>query len=132
MKKARQAGASSPFNMYSELLDSGMQASQLFISSAEVIAYRSQMIAQVMNGTLPVTHSEFTRMWQEKMAATMDAYSALVINMFDVGMKYAKNGMVPALNCDLIESQIKTMQDCVRPYQQTATANVKRLRKTIK
>ena len=42
---------------------------QLGLSSWETIFYRTQMMGDAFEGKIPLSHPEFTRMWQEKMKA---------------------------------------------------------------
>lgn len=109
------------YGLFGEMLKTSANVSQLFFSSHEVISYRSHMLALAMCGQIPFTHAEFTRLWQEKCAANMEAGATLFNNRT---VNWA--GCNPL---DVLTAQWKAFNAFTLPYHRKASSNAKRLRK---
>lgn len=69
--------SSFPFKVWEEMFKLGMQTSHMMLSSGEVIFHRSQMFNNAMAGKLSWTDPEFSRIWQEKLFANVEAYNSM-------------------------------------------------------
>ena len=108
---------------YNEWLKLSMQTAKMLTSSAEVIAYRTAMIQQAMQGKLPWTHPEFNKLWQEKITANMEASLSMTQSMW----KHSANQHKSTPEKQMIEG-IKAISSATRTYEKKASANAKRLR----
>ena len=110
-----------PFSLYRDCFKTSLQIAEMVNSSTEVIAYRSQMMAEVINGNIPFNHEEFTIMWQEKFAANMEALLAMT--------KHAEKMTVAPLGERNIELYLRGIKSVLKPYYSKSKANALRLRK---
>lgn len=111
------------FKAYEEMFKLGMQTTQMFMSSNEVIQHRTKMMTDAIHGKLPWTDPEFTELWEEKISANIEACTSMANSM-------AANLFVA--NSRSIERNIaegaKALRASTRPYHKKAGANAKRLR----
>jgi hypothetical protein len=110
-----------PFAFYNEWLKLTMQTMKMLTSSGEVIGYRTAMMQQAMQGKMLWTHPEFSRLWQEKVIANMEASFSLANSM----LKQSTMQHTPEKH--MIEG-IKAISHATSGYEKKATANAKRLR----
>jgi hypothetical protein len=112
-----------PFAYYNEWFKLMLQTSNMLMASGEVIGYRSQMIQQAMQGKLLWTNPEFTRLWQEKMTANMEASFSMAQSM----LKQTLNQHKYTFEKQMVEG-VKAVSTATRSYEKKAAANAKRLR----
>lgn len=89
-----------------------MQMTELFVSSTQVVAHRSNMISQAMKGEIPLHHKEFTDMWLEKLFAGGESMAAAMKYM---GRAHPANTALP----DLMR--------IIAPIRKKAASNARRL-----
>jgi predicted phosphohydrolase len=113
----------SPFGMIYEMSKLMLQTNKMLLSSGEVIFHRVNMMNQAMCGTRAWSDPEFTKLWQEKATASMEAYSSMSKSMM----------LQPFSPARSMEQQmtdgIKAIAASTRPYSTKANANAVRLRK---
>ena len=112
-----------PFAIYNEWLKLSMKTAQMMMSSGEVIMYRTDMMSQAMQGKLLWTNPEFSKLWQEKIAAAMESSQMMANNFWKQSLSNSKTTPEQQLTQGL-----KAISDSVTPYEKKATANAKRLR----
>jgi hypothetical protein len=112
-----------PITFYNEWLKLTMQTINMLNASAEVIGYRTTMMQQAMQGKVLWTHPEFSRLWQEKIAANMEASASLTQSMW----KQATTQHHTTPEKQMVEG-MKALNHATRSYEKKATANAKRLR----
>lgn len=114
-----------PMAFYNEWMKLTMQTAKMLTSSGEVIGYRTNMIQQAMQGKLLWTHPEFTKLWQEKVTANMDASFSMANSMW----KHSTTQHKQTFEKQMVEG-LKAISTATRGYEKKATANAKRLRDT--
>lgn len=128
MKKSRRKTLKQPYQpgILDGMAKAAMRANQMLLSSGEVIFYRSKMISEAMAGRVSWTEPEFSRMWQEKIAACVESCNAYNKNLFNPGFH---PGIDLAENVNgLLKMQVKAVNACIKPYHKKAGANARRLR----
>ncbi|MFZ4762982.1 MAG: hypothetical protein ACOYK8_09230 [Alphaproteobacteria bacterium] len=111
------------FTVYNEMFKLGVQTSQMFFSSAEVIMHRSVLISLAMVGKIPWNDPEFTKLWQEKISANMESYNIASKKIIDQSADILESSAEENL-----ANGIKAVTDSTLPYHKKADANAKRLR----
>ena len=110
-------------SMYMEMCKLAMQTTKMMMSSSEVIAYRLTMMNKVFLGSVAWTDPEFTKLWQEKVAASMESYTSMTKSMMQQSFSPSRS------MDDNMTNSIKAIAAYTRPYSSKANANAVRLRK---
>ena len=111
------------FDLYRDMFTLNLQTGKMLASSGEVIFKRSMMIQQAMMGNRSWTDPEFTKLWQEKIFANMEAGQSMGKSM----MKKALSQKPSTAGRDLSDG-IRAVTASTRPYEKKASANARRLR----
>jgi hypothetical protein len=113
----------SAFTLYIEMMKFAMQTSQMMMSSTEVIAHRTEMMRKAMNGEISWTNPEFSKLWQEKVIASMESYSSMTKSM--MRQPFSANRTIE----HNMTKAIQALSASTRPYSSKANANATRLRR---